>query len=132
MATLDHAEIFNSEVASDTLIVLFIPGKDKDDHELPDQELWATAAGKLMGMLFGGVTRMPTAFGGWLNPETNKLITEPVILIHSYVRAADMASREKLEQLALFLHRMGRETNQGEIAVLIGETFHRIRKFTLV
>ena len=119
MATLDHTEIFKSEDASNTLIVLFIPGKDKNNNDLPDQELWATAAGRLMGTLFGGVTRMPTAFGGWLNPETNELITEPVILIHSYVRAADIASREKLDQLAHFLHRMGKETKQGEVAVLI-------------
>jgi hypothetical protein len=29
------------------------------------------------------------------------------------------------------LHRMGKETNQGEIAVVIGGIFHRIRKFDL-
>lgn len=45
--------------------------------------------------------------------------------------ATDMAKKEKLEELARFLHRMGKETNQGEIAILIGDTFHRIRKFNL-
>ena len=40
-----------------------------------------------------------------------------------------MATKEKLEELARFLHRMGKETKQGEIAILIGDTLHRIRKY---
>jgi hypothetical protein len=134
MPKRDHAKLaklFNSKVENDTLIVLFIPGKDKHDKELPDQEQWAKAAGNLLGMLFGGSTTMPTARGSWYNPVSKKLIVEPVVLVHCYVRAEDMATKEKLEELARFLHRMGKETKQGEVAILIGETFHRVRKFDL-
>lgn len=54
MPKLDYATIFHSDDEStDTLIVLFIPGKDKHDKELRDQEQWAKAAGNLLGMLFG-------------------------------------------------------------------------------
>ncbi|MFN0051791.1 MAG: hypothetical protein ACKV0T_06350 [Planctomycetales bacterium] len=132
MPKLEYGKILNSEnESSDTLIVLFIPGKDKNDKELKDQEQWAIAAGNLLGQLFGGSTTMPVARGTWFNPETKKLIAEPVILIHCYVRAGEIASREKIEEVGRFLHRMGKETKQGEVAILIGDTFHRIRKYSL-
>lgn len=133
MPTFKQATLFNSEVADDTLLILWIPGRDRNNNDLAagEQERWAREAMKLLGGLFGGSTRMPVAEGSWLNPETDELICEPVILIHCYVRASDIISREKMHEVACFMHRMGRETEQGEVAVVIGETFHRIREFTL-
>jgi hypothetical protein len=116
------------------LFVLFIPSKDKDGDNLPageDQELWASTAGDLLTRLFGGATIMPTAKGKWLNDETGAIITEEVVLIHSYAREGDVADESKIAQLAAFLHRMGKNTHQGEVAVVIGDVFHRIRKFNL-
>jgi hypothetical protein len=117
------------------LFVLFIPSKDKDGDPLPrgeDQQLWANTAGDLLTNFFGGATIMPPAKGKWLNEETGTIITEEVVLVHSYARGGDAADEEKLVELAKFLHRMGKTTKQGEVAVVIGDVFHRIRKFTLV
>ena len=84
-----------------------------------------------MSELFGGATQMPPARGMWLNEESGQIIVEEVILIHSYARSSHVNDETKIKALANFLHRMGRETNQGEVAVVIGEVFHRIRRFTL-
>jgi len=116
------------------LFVLFIPSNDKDGDPLPngqDQQLWATAAGDMLTRIFGGATMMPPAKGKWLNEETNKIISEEVVLVHSYARGKDAADDKKIATLATFLHRMGKETKQGEVAVVIGDVFHRIRKFNL-
>jgi hypothetical protein len=114
------------------LFVLFIPSKDKLGNDLSDQEIWADTAGNLLSELFGGATIMPPAKGKWFNEETSETITEQVVLIHSYARPSHASDEDKLRQLARFLHRMGQETNQGEVAIVIDNVFHRIRKFTLV
>jgi hypothetical protein len=93
--------------------------------------MWASAAGDLLTELFGGATEMPPARGKWLNEDTGRIITEEVILIHSYARTSHVNDEARIKRLASFLHRMGRETNQGEVAVVIGDVFHRIRRFTL-
>jgi hypothetical protein len=116
------------------LFVLFIPSKDKDGNDLPegnDQELWADAAGDLLTELFVGSTQMPAAKGKWLNEETNEIITEKVVLVHSYAQPAHAEDEAKLKKLAVFLRRMGKKTKQGEVAVLIDGQFRRIRKYTL-
>ncbi len=133
MSTLPgHADLLGSEPEPNgTLFVLFIPSKDKHGNDLPDQELWASAAGDLLARLFGGATIMPPARGTWLNEETGVVITEEVVLVHSYARASHVNDGGRIRLLAGFLHRMGRETNQGEVAVVIGDGFHRIQKFSL-
>jgi hypothetical protein len=52
-------------------------------------------------------------------------------LIHSYATEAKANDEDRIKALAQFLHRMGRDTNQGEVAVVIDGVFHRIRKFNL-
>lgn len=127
-----YEEIFGSEAEpSSTLFILFIPSKDKDGNDLPDQEMWANAAGDLLAELFGGATIMPPAKGKWFNQETRQILTEPIVLIHCYARPSLAKDANKLEQLARFLHRMGKVTNQGEIAFVIDNEFRLIRQFTL-
>jgi hypothetical protein len=116
------------------LFVLFIPSKDSVGNDLPkgqDQEMWADAAGDLLATLFGGATEMPAAKGKWYNARTKKVITEEVILVHSYARRGDAEDEAKLFELAKFLHRMGKKLNQEEVGVVIDDVFHRIRKFPL-
>jgi hypothetical protein len=127
-----HEGVLGSEAEPNgKLFVLFIPSKDKNGSDLDDQEMWASAACRLLSELFGGATQMPPAKGMWLNEETGQVIVEEVILIHCYARPSHVNDEGKLRQLAQFLHRMGKETNQGEIGVVIDNVFHRIRKFIL-
>jgi hypothetical protein len=93
----------SSSEPSGVLFVLFIPSKDKDGNPLPrgqDQQLWADAAGDLLAEFFGGATIMPPAKRKWLNEETNTIITEDIVLVHSYARGGDASDEEKLTRLA--------------------------------
>jgi hypothetical protein len=127
-------EILHSEEESGSiLLVLFIPSKTKDGKDLPrgeDQQQWAEAVGDVLTEVYGGPTEMPIAKGKWLNDD-GKIITEDVILIHSYVRPSHMQEEERLQKVAKILHRMGKRTKQGEVGVMIDGVFHRIRRFPL-
>jgi len=126
------AQIFNAEQEPNgTLLVLFIPSKDKDGNDLKDQDVWASSAGKLLSDLYGGSTNMPPAQGRWYNEETQETITETVILVHCYLRQGAVNDEEKYKKVAEFLHRMGKKTKQGEVVFVLGEILCRIRKYTL-
>lgn len=128
------AKILHSEEElGSILFVLFIPSKTKDGDDLPggeDQQQWAEAVGDVLTEVYGGATEMPMAKGKWLNDD-GKIITEDVILIHSYVRPRHMKEEARLQRVARILHRMGKRTKQGEIGVVIDGVFHRIRRFPL-
>jgi hypothetical protein len=126
------AEIFNAELEPNgTLLVLFIPSKDKDGNNLNDQDVWASSAGSLLTELYGGATNMPPAVGRWYNEETRTTITESVILVHCYLRQGAVNDNEKYKKVADFLHRMGKKTKQGEVVFVLGDILYRIRKYTL-
>ena len=127
-----QAKALGSEIElGNVLFVVFIPSKDKNGKDLRDTELWTSAAGDKLTDLFGGHTEMPPAKGKWYNEESKKIVAESVVLIHSYASEAKANDENRIKALAEFLHRMGRETNQGEVAVVIDGVFHRIRKFNL-
>ena len=73
---------------------------------------------------------MPVARGKWLNDD-GKIISEDVILIHSYAPQSRAEDEERLHRIAIILHRMGKRTKQGEVGVVIDGVFHRIRRFPL-
>jgi hypothetical protein len=115
--------------AHPVLIVLFIPSKDRKGKPLIDHGMWVSGAESLLGRLFGGCTAMPPAEGIWFDEVADQLIREEVRLIHSYALVSDVEDEEKMRSLSDFLHRMGRQTRQGEVAIVIDRVFHRIRKF---
>lgn len=117
------------EESERVLIVLFIPSRDRKGKPLTDHEMWVSGAENLLGRLFGGCTAMPPAEGMWFDEEADQLIREEVRLIHSYALVTDVEDLEKLRALSDFLHRMGSQARQGEVAIVIGGVFHRIRKY---
>jgi hypothetical protein len=128
----DRQEILGSEAETGAcLVVLFIPSKTDKGKDLPrgeDQKLWADAAGEMLTNQFGGSTEMPAAKGMWQNDD-GEIIKESVILIHSYARQSHVEDDKKWEEVARFLHRMGKKTRQGEVVVVIDNVLHRIRRF---
>jgi hypothetical protein len=114
------------------LFVLFIPSKTGAGKDLPateSQRLWADAAGRMLTEEFTGATEMPIAKGLWQNPKTKEIVSEDVILIHSYAEPSRAKDPARLERLAEFLHRMGHRTKQGEVAVVIEGIMYKIDKF---
>ena len=121
-----------SEPEGSVLVILFIPSKTADGKDLPrdqSQELWAGLARNELTGLFDGATEMPTAMGSWLNPETNEIVSEKVILVHCYTSPEKVQNAKNLKTLEDFLHRMGRVLLQGEIVIVIDNVMHRIKKF---
>lgn len=131
MSSATYVDILGIADSNDFLFILFVPSRDKNGVELADHHQWVEAAAKLMGRLFGGSTIMPPARGAWLNPETDELIMEDVVLVHSYTESAQATEPDVLEEIGRFVHRLGKETNQGEIGIVLNNVFHRIRNFTL-
>ena len=82
---------------------------------------------ELLGQINGGATAMPACEGVWLN-EGGEEIKEHPVVVYSYLLLPD-AFRDNLRRIREFLHRMGRETNQGEVAFEFDGCFHRIRQF---
>ena len=63
---------------------------------------------------------MPPAEGGWLSDD-REIIWENPVVVYSFIRPDEFLG--KLPKIRRFLHRMGRETNQGEIAFEFGTRF---------
>jgi len=74
----------------------------------------------------GGATAIPVE-GGWLSPEGVVILDYPVVVYSFVARPDDFV--QHLPRLRAFLHRMGRETNQGEVAFEFDDRFYRIHRF---
>ena len=111
------------------LLILIIPSHDKTENELADQGMWAAAGLELLGDLFGGATAFE-AFAGIYKADDGKLLHDKPILIESYMQdRSDLENRKKLAQLLKFIKRMGRETNQEAVGLVINTVFHAITDF---
>ncbi|MBS0540274.1 MAG: hypothetical protein JSR47_16015 [Proteobacteria bacterium] len=81
----------------------------------------------MLAVIGGGATAMPPADGAWINPVTTKVIKEKVTLVYTYI---DPDKFEKnLSKLRAFLHRLGRETSQGEVVCEFADRLFRITKY---
>jgi hypothetical protein len=110
-------------------ITLYIPNKDQHGEEIGNQRKWVLEAVRLLSQINGGATVMPPVEGGWLNDES-EIIWENPVIVYSFIRPDEFVAN--LPRLREFLHRMGRETDQGEIAFEFDGRFYRIRKFDAV
>jgi hypothetical protein len=114
------------ESVSTQCFSIYIPNKDRAGAEIGNQRKWVLEAIHLLTEINGGATAMPPVEGAWRNDE-GEIVWEDPIIVYSYIQPKEFV--DSLARIREFLHRMGRETNQGEIAVEFGERFYRIRKF---
>ena len=115
-----------SEETSEQMLALFIPSKDEDGREFGTQRKWVLEAAELLVQMGGGVTILPPAEGGWLNEAEGEIVWEHPVLVYSYIKPDRFLPR--ISQLRSLVHRMGRQTNQGEVVVEFGGIFLRIKK----
>jgi hypothetical protein len=69
---------------------------------------------------------MPPVEGVWANAE-GEFVWENPVIVYSYIKSDAFLAR--LSELRTFLHKMGRETRQGEVAFEFDGRFYRIREF---
>jgi len=105
---------------------IYVPNKDRDGAEIGNQRKWVLEALRLLTELNGGATAMPPTEGVWGN-ERGELVWEHPVVVYSFIRPG--AFRAHLPRVREFLHRMGRETNPGEVAFEFEDRFYLIRDY---
>jgi|ERR1019366_988614 hypothetical protein len=105
---------------------IYLPNKDKNGKEIGDQRRWVLEARKLLSEINGGASVMPPIEGGWVNDDGTTIWESPII-VYSFIRVEPFIAN--LPKLRAFLHRMGRETDQGEVVFEFIDRFYRVRTF---
>ncbi len=125
------AQTFFDHGRKTLLVVLFIPSVERDGITSVDQDKWAQAALEMFGRVFGGATAYPKATGVWRDDEREgALIKDEPVLIHCYMTPDDILDEAQQAQLGGFCRRMGRETHQGEVGLVIGDEYFAVREFS--
>jgi hypothetical protein len=107
-------------------LTLYVPTRDQGGNAIPDVSHWISEAKRILAAIGGGYTALPPFDGGWIN-EQGALIEEEVFLLYTYIRPKQFLA--DLPKLRDFLHSLGRETGQGEVAIEFDEVFYRITEF---
>ena len=110
------------------IVILIIPSHDKNDKPLRDQEIWAGSAMDLFADLYRVATAFQT-FQGIYKDNEGKVYRDKPILIESYVQRERLVDEGTLHELLAFAKRMGRETRQKAVALIINDVFHEITEF---
>lgn len=113
------------------LLVLFVPSVERDGTTAIKQDVCVEEALRTFGTVFGGATAYPKARGVWRDDGRggNLVFDEPVV-VHCYVTPELIEDGANLVALAAFCRRMGRETNQGEIGLVIADEYFAITDYT--
>jgi len=120
----DFAKAFGASKAASTLLVLFIPSRDRTDQAI-DQQYWVDETLKTLGTLFGGATAFPQGKGVWRDDaQGGTLLFDEPVVIQCYTSEQAIASQTA--GLKMFLHRMGREARQGAIGFVIDRDYLEI------
>src|SRR5437879_4290225 len=120
----DHAVTLGATKTESTLLVLFIPSKDRFGKDI-DQEFWEDEALKMLGTNFRGGTAFPQGRGVWRDDaQGGILLFDNPIVIQCYT--SDEALEAHGQELRAFLVRMGTETKQGAVGLVIDRDYLEI------
>jgi hypothetical protein len=120
----DFAKALGASKAASTLLVLFIPSRDRADQAI-DQGYWVDESLRTLGTLFGGATAFPQGKGVWRDDaQGGKLLFDEPVVIQCYT--SEQAIESRSADLRRFLERMGREARQGAIGLVIDRDYLEI------
>ncbi len=116
-------------------LTLYMPHKDKEGNPAENIHKWIKEAQRLLSIIGGGATTTPPADGAWLKRAVDSIealkdediVWEKTTVIYAYIYPDRF--EKNLKSLREFLHRFGRETNQGEVVFEFAGEFFRIRKY---
>jgi hypothetical protein len=110
-------------------IVLFVPSCDREGNAI-DHDLWVTRSREVLGQLFRGATAYPRARGVWRDDErSGELKFDEPTVVTCYAARTLLEEPEVQTALRAFLHRLGRETRQGEVGIVVEGTYYGITDF---
>lgn len=108
-------------------LMIFVPSADRTGRRI--KASWTKPTLQTLGSLFRGATAYPRGLGVWRDDRAGgKLVFDDTTIVFSYVAPMDLTAAA-LRELRIFLHRMGRETNQGEIGLVLDGHYIGITKF---
>ena len=111
-------------------VVFFLPDRDQFGDSI-GQEFWCEQALRIFGRLFRGATAFPPGRGVWRNDqEGGNLLLEITVMIISYVEPSAF-DKNTWRELRDFLHRFGREANQGEVGIVIDNQYYGISVYDI-
>lgn len=114
--------------AGTSQVVVFIPSRDREGIPV-DQLFWREEALRVFGTLFRGATAFPPGEGIWRDDEGGgALQREQVIMVVSYTNSVGF-TEAAWEVLRNFLHRLGKEANQGEVGIVIDSVYYGISRY---
>ena len=109
-------------------LVIFVPSVDRNGRKLEGSS-WTRPTLEVLGRLFRGATANPRGLGVWRNDRAGgELVFDDTTIVFSFVTPADLTD-SSLMVLRHFLHRMGREANQGEVGLVLDGTYIGITEF---
>lgn len=112
------------------LVVLFVPSVERDGTTAIDQNRWVDSAPEMLGRVFGGATAYPKARGIWRDDDRDgALVKDEPVVVHCYTTAGDIEDSETMAELGGFCRKLGRETNQGEVGLVVGDEYFAVRDF---
>jgi len=107
-------------------LTLYVPNKDCLGGLIENHEKWTNEAQVLLTEIGGGATAFPPVDGTWRRPDGSDL-WEQTRLAYTYIDPDKLAAN--MSRLRAFLHRFGRETNQGEVVFEFDGWFWSIVKY---
>ena len=120
----DFAGALGASKVASTLLVLFIPSRDRNDRPI-NQMHWVDEALIVLGTLIGGATAFPQGKGVWRDDvQAGKLLFDEPVVIQCYT--SEQAVERQALKLREFLHRTGREAKQGAIGLVIDRDYLEI------
>jgi hypothetical protein len=121
----EFTNLLGASRSASTLLVLFIPSKDRHDRPI-DQDHWVRQALAILGEHFRGATAFPKGLGVWRDDaQGGKLLYDEPVVIQCYT--SEEALLEHADTLKTFLERMGKETRQGAVGLVIDREYLEIR-----
>jgi len=110
------------------MIVLFVPSQDREGNDIQHDD-WVTGALETLGALFRGATAYPRARGVWRDDQRGGALRyEQPTIVTCYADPKAMTNAAQ-SRLRAFLHRLRRETNQGEVGIVIADKYYGITEF---
>ena len=123
MEEINIAQQFGVSEARDQRFSIYIPNKDKSGHKI-DQAKWVDKTLRLLSGICGGATAMPPIRGAWLNDQSGELVIEEPVLVYTFIQPEPFARR--LNEIVRLVQEIGKETNQGQMAIEFNHTFYLI------
>jgi hypothetical protein len=93
-------------------LTLYIPNKDCLGVVVASHASWVKEAHELLTTIGKGATAFPPVDGSWEKPD-GSVIWEETRIIYTFVEPDRLQAN--LQRLREFLHRFGKEANQGEV-----------------